>query len=84
MEKSIYTREYNALRRLLREVRRSAGISQAELAARLGETQSEVSKYERGERRLDMVQLRSLCTALGTPLADFVATWEDRLGQDWP
>ena len=79
MDKSIYTREYELLLKLLREKRTAAGISQVELAEMLGTTQSFVSKCERGDRRLDVIQLRTLCRHLGTTLAGFVGELEDRL-----
>lgn len=76
MQKSIFTREYAVLRRLLREQREAAGITQVELAERLGETQSYVSKVERGERRLDLVQLGHFCKAIEIGLVEFVAHFE--------
>jgi transcriptional regulator with XRE-family HTH domain len=81
MEKSIFTREYDVLRKLLREVREEAEVTQVELAERIGETQSYVSKCERGERRLDLVQLRSFCRALGISLSSFVSSYEQRLAK---
>lgn len=42
-----------------------AGITQVGLAERLGRPQSFVSKYERGERRLDVIELCEVCHALG-------------------
>lgn len=84
MEKSVHTTEHRLLITLLREFRERAGVSQIELGERLQETQSVVSKYERGERRLDFVQLRLFCTALGVPVRDFVAEFESRLAQDKP
>jgi transcriptional regulator with XRE-family HTH domain len=78
MEKSIFTREYDVLRSLLREVRRRCGVTQVDLAARLNETQSFVSKCERGERRLDLVQLAEFCRALNLPLIDFVQEYQQR------
>lgn len=54
--KSIYTDEYLRLLRLLIEARKSAKLTQQEVAARLMKPQSFVSKYERGERRLDVVE----------------------------
>ena len=45
--------------------RRAAGLSQTALAARLKQPQSFVSKYESGERRLDVVEFIELCEALG-------------------
>ena len=64
MAKSIYTREYTAVTRLLRETREAAGLTQVELAEKLGQSQSFVSKYERGERRLDIIQLRTVCLTM--------------------
>jgi transcriptional regulator with XRE-family HTH domain len=79
MEKSVHTREYTVLRRLLREVREAATVTQVELARRLGQTQSFVSKCERGELRLDVIQLRSFCAALNTDLPTFIRKLESRL-----
>lgn len=75
MEKSTFTREYEILRTLIREYREAAGLTQVELAERIGETQSYVSKVERGERRLDLVQLAVFCAAMRVPLADFVTRY---------
>ena len=47
MEKSTFTREYEILRTLIREYREAAGLTQVELAERIGETQSYVSKGKR-------------------------------------
>ena len=79
MDKSIHTDAYAALLDLLRAARASAGLSQMELAKKLKQSQSFVSKMEVGERRLDLVQLRTVCLALGTTLPELVAQWEARL-----
>ena len=81
MDKSIHTDEYELLVDLQREARASAGLTQVELAKKLKQSQSFVSKMEVGERRLDLVQLRTVCAALGTTLPEFVAKWEERLAQ---
>ena len=77
--KSIYTREYAALLRLLRRTREEAGVTQVDLAAALSRTQSFVSKVERGETRLDVIQLRSVLAALGTTLPAFARRLEREL-----
>lgn len=59
------TDAYKKLRDLLVEARRSAGLTQADLASRLQRPQSFVSKYERGERRLDVVEFGEVANALG-------------------
>ena len=61
---------------ILRQMRLDAGLRQADLARKLGEPQSFVSKYESGERRLDVLELRQLCTILGFSLAEFVRQLE--------
>ena len=81
MEKSIYTREYKVLLRLLRETRERAGVTQVELARRLGQTQSFVSKIELGDRRLDLVQLRTFLAALDVRLGRFVRRFEETLAE---
>ena len=78
MKKSIFSRDYEILRQLLRDLRKEKRVTQIELAQRLGETQSAVSKCERGERRLDLVQLRAWCQAVGVPLSRLVAEFERR------
>lgn len=81
MNKSTFTHEYTAMRKLLQECRQRASVTQVELARRLDETQSYVSKVERGERRLDLVQLQFFCRALGISLREFVTMYEDRVGR---
>lgn len=79
MEKSTFSREYRVLCRLLRRFREDAGMTQVDLAQALDETQSYISKCERGERRLDLVQLRAFCLALGRDLPSFVSSFEAAL-----
>lgn len=81
MSTSIYTREYRTMLRLLKEVREHAGVTQVELAERLNRTQSFVSKTERGESRLDIIQLRSILHKLGTNLEEFSRRLERELGR---
>ena len=76
MDKSITSREYRLFLEQLRASREQAGITQIELAERLKETQSFVSKCERGERRLDIIEVRAFCRAIGIPLASFVQDLE--------
>jgi len=57
----------------LRRLRTRAGITQRALAERLDERQAFVSEYERGLRRLDVVELRLIAAALGGPAVAVVA-----------
>jgi transcriptional regulator with XRE-family HTH domain len=67
------------LRTLLRQVRTEAGLTQTDVARRLGQPQSFVSKYESGERRLDVLELREVCQAIGVPLSEFTRRLEQAL-----
>lgn len=60
---------------LLRQYRLKLGITQSELADRLGESQSFVSKYESGEQRIDLHELERICGHLEVPLLDFVRVY---------
>lgn len=76
MEKSIHSEAYSIFLELLRRTREQAGLTQQAVATRLGETQTFVSKCERGERRLDLIELRSWCAALGVDVGKFVHSLE--------
>jgi transcriptional regulator with XRE-family HTH domain len=77
--KSVSGESYDVLLDCLRSARRSARLTQVELAEKLGTDQSYISKYERGERRLDIVELRAICHALSLDLTEFVQTYEEQL-----
>lgn len=79
MPKSVFTSEYETFLRLLREARQRAGVTQTAVAKRLRMTQSAISKCERGERRLDVVELRRWCRAIGVPFPQFARELEDAL-----
>lgn len=76
MDKTIYSSEYNAFLKLLKEARERAGVTQIQMAERLNATQTFVSKCERGDRRIDVVELHSWCVALGISMSDFVKNFE--------
>ncbi len=57
---------------LLRQIRLDANLTQLQLAEKIGQTQSYVSKYENGEQRLDLIELEVVCKAVGISLTDFV------------
>lgn len=69
---------YQLLTKLLREVREQRGLSQVELAERLGNTQTFVSKVERGERRLDVVELIEFCEAMEVPVDQWLKDYLKR------
>jgi transcriptional regulator with XRE-family HTH domain len=66
---------------LLRQIRLEAKLRQVDLADKLGRPQSFVSKYESGERRLDILELRQICKTVGISLVEFVQRLEDILSR---
>jgi transcriptional regulator with XRE-family HTH domain len=65
MVRSIHSPENERLRSILIAAREKAGLTQAEVAAKLGRPQSFVSKYESGERHLNVMAFVQVCEALG-------------------
>lgn len=65
MPKSVFTDAYAAMLRNLIALRKERGVSQVELARRLGKEQPFISRIERGERRIDVVEFYALARALG-------------------
>ncbi|HEX9758944.1 MAG TPA: helix-turn-helix transcriptional regulator [Nitrospiria bacterium] len=76
MKKESNKNPHKQLQNLLRQIRQEAGLRQADLAKRLGKPQSYVSKYELGERRLDLVELNQICKTLKTSLDEFVRKFQ--------
>ena len=64
MPKSAFSRKYRHFRTLLTDARLRAGLTQAALAKRLGRPQSFVSKFENGERRLDLIEFLDVARAV--------------------
>ena len=65
MTKSVFTAKYERFRKRLIAGRKAKALTQSQLAERLGKPQSFVSKYERGERRLDLVEFLEVAKAIG-------------------
>jgi ribosome-binding protein aMBF1 (putative translation factor) len=72
MSKTLHSPEHTKLRQLLQSIRQSRCLTQSELAKKLRRPQSFVSKYELGERRLDILELREVCLALEMDLHTFI------------
>ena len=64
-QKSVFTQRYGRFLEGIINARKDAGLTQQELADRLARPQSYVSKYERGERRLDVLEFVDIVEALG-------------------
>jgi transcriptional regulator with XRE-family HTH domain len=66
LSKSIHSPEHAKLRELLVAARKKAGLTQQDVADRLGRPQSFVAKYEGGERRLDVVEFLQVAAAVNS------------------
>lgn len=72
MSRSVFTDAYAVLTDALVEARGTAGLTQLELAGKIGRPQSFVSKFERGERRIDLIEFCAIARALSQdPVALF-------------
>jgi transcriptional regulator with XRE-family HTH domain len=79
VRKSIHTSQHKQLLTLLRQIRLEAGLTQAQLAESLNTDQTLISKIESGERRIDVLELRDICKAVGITLEAFVRKLEKSL-----
>ena len=79
MKKKVYIAQRSCLVNLLREMRVEAGLTQMDLAVRIERDQTFVSKYESGQRRLDALELREICQAIGSTLEEFARRLEKSL-----
>jgi transcriptional regulator with XRE-family HTH domain len=84
LKKSVHTPQQRQLQALLREIREEAGLTQRDLAERLGVPQSRVSDYERGESLPDILVLRQYLDVQEVSLPSFVARLEMKLAGQQP
>ncbi len=79
MVKSVFTDQYASIRSLLVAERKAAGLTQQALANKLNRRQSYVSKFELGERRLDVVEFLEVLRAIGLEPCTFLKRIQDAL-----
>jgi len=77
--KSIFTKEYERAVAALIAARKNAGLTQQQLATRLRKPQSFVSKYERRERRLDVVEFVRIAQIAGADPSTIVDALQSEL-----
>lgn len=82
MPNSVFTEGYAVLLDLLVETRKAAGITQVELASRLGRPQPFVSYFERGERRIDVIEFCVIAQALNADPLELFGKLTTRLPDD--
>ena len=79
MINSPYDIAYLELRRILKDLRETKQLTQAQLAHKLSVPQSFVSKYETGERRIDVIETAQICQALETSMTQLLSKLSKRL-----
>lgn len=72
MTDSIYRKEYKNVIERLKEARLNAGLKQEDVAVKLGKPQSYVSKIERGERRVDVAEIKIFAKIYQKPMDFFI------------
>lgn len=82
MKKSISSSAYKLFLLELIKARESAGLTQEQFGKLIGKTQSFVSKIERGERRIDLVELIYFCEILRVPPENFIRSLQEALDKE--
>jgi transcriptional regulator with XRE-family HTH domain len=72
VQKDPHSPSRRRLRELLVAVREEAGMNQGDLARALDVPQSLVSRFETGDRRIDLIELEEVCAAVGISLQELV------------
>jgi len=76
VKKTLNKKEYKILLEQLYRLRLGSGLRQSDLADKLQVPQSFISKIESGERKIDLIELREICIALGSNLNEFINEFE--------
>jgi len=77
-KKSLRSAIHQELIQLLQQKRKEAGLSQQAIAANMGWPQSDISKVETGERRLDVVEFLQFCEAINIQAEDAISELKKR------
>lgn len=77
MANALHRPQYELFRKLMIQAREKSGLTQVQVAGALGKPQSFVSKYERGDRRLDFSEFVEIADVLGIDITEFVAAYQN-------
>ena len=72
MGKSVHSEDYEKIIKRLKEARLDVGLSQQDIADKLGKPQSYVSKIESGERRLDVAEIKKFASVYKKDISFFI------------
>lgn len=79
MANPLHDLKYQIFREMLTNARASKGMLQSEVADQLGKAQAFVSKYERGERRIDLPEFLEIAAVLDIDVSKFIKEYRRRL-----
>lgn len=82
MPSSLHRHQYQVFRTMLVNARFASGLTQVQIAERLGKPQSFVSKYERGERRLDFPEFIEIANTIGIDISAFSVEYQKALAEN--
>lgn len=72
MKKSVHTKEYAVFVDRLKKARSEAGLTQVEVAKKLGRPQSHISNVESGQQRVDVIELKRFAKLYGKDINYFL------------
>jgi len=72
MSKSIYSKDYRSVIEKLKKARLNVNLKQSDVAQKLKKPQSYISKIERGERRVDITELKELAKIYKKDITYFI------------
>lgn len=78
---TIYDPKFKVAMDILKRKRTEVGMTQIEMSKKIGCSQGYVSKYEQGQVRLDIIEIRRICECLGLSLVGYVQLLEEEIKQ---
>ena len=81
MTSSVHDPKYKRFCRLIIDQRQRQGMTQVQLAEKLHRPQSFVSKYENGERRIDLIEFMEIAEALGIDPLEFIRDFQETISE---
>jgi DNA-binding transcriptional regulator YiaG len=82
MTSSVHNPPYKRFCRLIIAYRQRQGLTQTQLAEKLNRPQSFVSKYENGDRRIDLVEFMEIAAALEIDPLEFIRDFRDAAAEE--
>ncbi len=73
MRGTLHSPRYDEMRQLLKRYREASNLTQQDVATKLRKPQSYVAKYEKGERRIDLIEFIDIARAIGFDPAELIA-----------